>query len=118
MQRLQVSGAVRHIYIYTYIYICIYVVRRQKVNCSEQEITVNFNKQTVWFLNCGEIYTYSRAPVPTGTVVPRIHWYSRAPVSTGTFVPPYPLVQYLRLQLPAVHRGTKKVWKIKKINGP
>jgi hypothetical protein len=46
MQRLEVSGAVRHIYIYIYIYI--YVVRRQKVNgrfsglgkCAQKEASV------------------------------------------------------------------------------
>jgi uncharacterized protein involved in tellurium resistance len=39
MQRLEVSGAVRHIYIYIYIYICvyiyIYVIRRLKVNYTQ-----------------------------------------------------------------------------------
>ena len=32
MQHLEVSGAVRHIYIYIYKYIYIYVVRQLKVN--------------------------------------------------------------------------------------
>jgi hypothetical protein len=32
MQRLEVSGAVRHIYIYIYMCVCVCVVRRLKVN--------------------------------------------------------------------------------------
>jgi hypothetical protein len=31
MQRLEISCAVRHIYIYIFIYLCLYVVRRQRV---------------------------------------------------------------------------------------
>jgi hypothetical protein len=35
---------------------------------------------------------------------------------TGTGMPPYPLIQYMQLQLSMVHHALKKNWKIKEMS--